>query len=305
MPLSRRILVSLVNALGWALRVSRVRGRHIPAAALHRAVPDLEVSYRDRWGYVRKAWFGDEMQALGFVGKPALPRELNGIVGPGDWVIDVGANIGITTAELCALVGELGTVWAIEPFPPNLSRLRELKEANDLRRLQIVAGALSDHREQARLRVPIDGSSGHASLVDATESGRVIDIEAWPLDDLVQRRNPTGRLSFVKIDVEGHELRVLEGALGTLQRHHPAVLCEFNDAALAKAGSLWLSLLGRFEELGYEPVAVYKEGRYLRRVNDRGGVERALSTGGGVVDVLLVRGSSEAASIEDPSVRRH
>ncbi len=228
------------------------------------------------------------MQALGFVGKPALPNELRRLVGLGDWVIDVGANVGITTAELCALVGERGTVWAIEPFPPNLARLGELKEANDLPGLRILAGALSDEPHRAHLRVPIDGSSGHGSLVDGAEGDRVIEIEAWSLDVLVRNGRPNGRLSFVKIDVEGAEIRVLAGAGKTLRREGPAILCEFNESALASAGSPWPGLLRRFEELGYRPVAAYKEGRFLRRLKDQLGVQGALGAGGGVVDVLLI-----------------
>ena len=117
----------------------------------------------------------------------------------------------------------------------------------------------------------------------------MIVIEAWSLDELVRRGRPSGRLSFVKIDVEGAEIRVLEGALQTLQRDGPVILCEFNESALARAGSPWPALLGRFEDVGYGPVAAYKEGRFLRRLMDRGGVQNALIAGGGVVDVMLIR----------------
>jgi hypothetical protein len=79
----------------------------------------------------------------------------------------------------------------------------------------------------------------------------VLDVQTWSLDELVD--GVEGQLAFVKIDVEGHEPQVLEGADRTLREMKPLVLCEFNDILLRDAGSSSEQLLELFRQRGYSP----------------------------------------------------
>src|SRR5207249_301008 len=102
----------------------------------HRA-PRL-VRFRDSLGLRRTADFSDHLEVLSFFGvEQRLPWRAAKLIGPGDWVIDAGANVGHITGEMCALVGASGCVWAIEPIPRNVSRLTELQSNNGLNQLHI------------------------------------------------------------------------------------------------------------------------------------------------------------------------
>jgi FkbM family methyltransferase len=191
------------------------------------------------------------MEAQGFVGVYELPTEVAREVGRGDWVIDVGASVGSLTAHFCRLVGPMGHVWAIEPVPYNIERLEQLRDLNDLHYLTIIRGALSNSAGLVPLRLPQRGETGFASFTKSWGAGDVLDVQTWSLDELVD--GVEGQLAFVKIDVEGHEPQVLEGADRTLREMKPLVLCEFNDILLRDAGSSSEQLLELFRQRGYSP----------------------------------------------------
>lgn len=277
----------IIGAVGLLTRTARPRGRHLLANFLHRWASGRIVSYRDRWGYVHTARFADHSEALGFVGKPALPTQLERRVSRGDWAIDVGANVGIVTAELCHLVGPAGTVWAIEPFPPNIETLLELREVNGLNQLDVIAGALSSSQGTAHLRLPNDGNSAHPSLAKTSDLIGEIDVHTWSLDDLVASRRPNRPLAFIKIDVEGHEMAVLDGAEKTLRNLRPMILCEFNELLLREGGSSSAELLDRLSGLGYRPIMALREGRPLAEIPAGASPATLVSMEDTVVDLLF------------------
>ncbi len=192
------------------------------------------------------------MEAQSFVGVYELPSTVAKLISPGDWVIDAGASIGSLTAQFCHLVGEHGNVWAIEPVPYNVARLEQLKDRNSLQCLEIFAGALGESAGRASLQLPREGETGFASFTKTWGMGDLIEVQTWSLDELVEGVDRT--LTFLKLDVEGYEPRVLAGAERTLREMRPLILCEFNDILLRDAGSSSGRLLEMFAERGYAPV---------------------------------------------------
>ena len=213
-------------------------------------------TYRDPWGHLVEADVSDYLERAGFLGahSPAMVRHLDRVVAAGDWVIDVGANVGLVTSRLCQLVGRTGAVWAVEPLPRNVERLEALRARNGLDQLTVLSVALSSEPGTARLRLPVRGGGAYGSFVATWETGAEIDVATARLDDLVAERRPTGRLGLVKIDAEGFEPEVVAGATVTLTTLRPVVLCEFNDILLQQAGTSSVELLARFAELGYAPL---------------------------------------------------
>ncbi len=254
--LASYVLRHTIRAVGFVARHFLPRGRVRLARLIMRYAPEHEMTYRDRWGYRRIALLSDEMEAYGFTGVPVLPDYVARYIKPGDWVVDVGANVGRATAQLCHLTGPGGLVWAIEPVPRNLSRLRYLKEQNNLRQLVIFEGALASRSGTASLRLPVEANSGHASFTRSWGVAGLITVSTWSLDDLTckMRDKHNRSMAFLKIDVEGYEPQVLTGAKRTLEEMRPLVLCEFNDILLRDAGSSSQQLLNMFEALGYSPV---------------------------------------------------
>jgi FkbM family methyltransferase len=158
-------------------------------------------------------------------------RVLRALIRPGDTVIDVGANLGVYTFELSRLVGPRGRVHAIEPDPPSIARLEGLRHR--LPNITVHPVALSDGRGTATLNVPVVRGRRVSTLASLTvppwHDGLehvAVTVDLEPLDAVVPAE---GRLaSFVKIDVEGHELAVLRGAAATL-RALPAMLIEIEQ----------------------------------------------------------------------------
>jgi FkbM family methyltransferase len=144
---------------------------------------------------------------------------LNQFVDKSRAAVDVGAHAAMYAGRLVQLSRR---VYCFEPLPHLAADLkRKLPKS-----ARIFAVGLSDKEGWADLRVPMhDGAPafGLASVEPRTDGGElmVFRIPLRRLDELVQE--PVG---FIKIDVEGHELKVLQGALSILTTHKPNLLIE-------------------------------------------------------------------------------
>jgi FkbM family methyltransferase len=183
-----------------------------------------------------------------------LPSDVLGRVGPGDWVIDIGANIGVVTGQLATRVGASGHVWAIEPVPGNSERLRDLRERNGLEMIRTFDVALGAADGTVTLRLPPQGGSAWASVTASWINAGKMTVPVRSLDSLIAEHGSPGKLALIKIDVEGYESQVLAGATETLARFRPFLEVEFNDEILRDAGSSSEELLSRFRAAGYRAV---------------------------------------------------
>lgn len=134
--------------------------------------------------------------------------------------IDVGANVGLYTGDLLQLARK---VIALEPHP----RLARVLGAFPADKVTVVRAIASDVAGQTLdLEVQISNfreMDALAAVVEGPSSGRTRRYRTvtTTLDDIGKER-----VGFIKIDVEGHELKVLEGARGLLARDHPILLVE-------------------------------------------------------------------------------
>lgn len=241
-------------------RAGVVRGR--ASGAVRRLATHLAhrgtVAYRDAAGHLVTADLDDYMERSGFFGahQPGLVRFVSSVLAPGDWAIDAGANVGLITSAMAAAVGPAGAVWAVEPLPRNVERLRALKDGNHLDHLHVFPVALSSRAATAELRLPAGtGGSGFASFVAPWAGEGRLEVRTRTLDDLVDAHGPAHPLRLVKIDVEGAEGELLAGARTTLTAHRPVVVCELHDPLLRAAGTSAAGLLAAFADLGYRPAA--------------------------------------------------
>ncbi len=144
---------------------------------------------------------------------------------PGDVVIDVGANIGLTTLAASRLVGDSGRVVAIEPHPRIFDYLAKNLRLNGVR--NVVAHQAACGAEEGTLRLS-DLRADDQNHVGPAAGG--VETPVRRLDDLVVGEP---RVTLVKIDVEGFEKFVLEGAPATLGRTD-CVFFESCDAHFAR-----------------------------------------------------------------------
>jgi FkbM family methyltransferase len=161
------------------------------------------------------------MAALAAVAAAAVPRE--GVI------LDVGANIGLSALAFAPLVPK-GRIIAVEPAPRTAAALARTVELNRLGNLVTCeALALSDVPGEALFHDAEHSAGAH--LMDpatlAAESLPTVRVPVTTLDGLVERLG-LARLDFVKIDVEGFETEVLDGAARSFERFRPIVFAEFN-----------------------------------------------------------------------------
>ncbi len=152
------------------------------------------------------------------------------IVHPGNTVLDIGANFGVFTRLFSQLVGPHGSVIAFEPVPLTFRTLAAGIERYRLTNVRAVNKAVSDHAGAVSMVVPsYAGNKGdnlyEARIVNSSASQKTLAVDSVTIDSL-----QLPRVDFMKIDVEGHELEVLQGSRQTLERHHPALMVEVTSS---------------------------------------------------------------------------
>ena len=166
--------------------------------------------------------------------------------------IDVGANVGVWS---WAMARHSKRVHAFEPNPKNLSKLR--RNLGGLANATIHGVALGDRAGEATLRIP-RGAKGHSNQGASLSRIAVGDDRAFTALAVEQRRLDDCAIShvgFIKIDVEGFEQAVLDGARETIARDRPNLLMEIEEAHTNIPID---DSVRRVEELGYRCL-------YLRR----------------------------------------
>lgn len=159
---------------------------------------------------------GDAIRTSGAPYERDLLRALAPFVSPQSVVVDVGANIGNHSLYFAITRGAI--VHAFEPNPDSRHYLRENLDANRVKHVVIHSEALSDE-------------PGTASLVESDDLGTVSlardpagAVRVARLDDF--RFPPELRIAVLKVDVEGCEAAILEGADRTLAVHRPLIAVE-------------------------------------------------------------------------------
>jgi len=171
-----------------------------------------------------------QAEALVKTGLPHIESELRAILGivrtlPDEAVaVDAGANIGLVGIPIAqALRAKRGTVMAFEAQRMMFYALCGGAALNDLENLKAFNQAVGARAGRIRVPVPdygVDQDFGMVSLVEDTGGADEVDVVA--IDGL-----GLARLDFLKIDVEGMEIDVLEGAARTVRSHRPWCWIEY------------------------------------------------------------------------------
>ncbi len=183
--------------------------------------------------FEQQDWFEDE---ISFVRR---------VLQPGEQAIDIGANYGVYTLSMAQAVGPRGAIWAFEPASSTADFLRQGIAANAFNQITLECSALSNAVGSARLSLNDHAESNaierHADPANAGETVRVTTL------DEAANRYQWRDIDFLKIDAEGEETRIIQGARDFLSKCSPLILYE------VKAGqTVHLDLVREFAVLGYQ-----------------------------------------------------
>lgn len=178
-------------------------------------------------------WFEDEIR---FVRK---------LLQVGQTAIDVGANYGVYTLSMAALVGPSGRIYSFEPDAATAKLLRESLEINGFGQVQVIERAVSDSKRRSYFR--IENNSELNRLLDESEAESSDGgVDVTTLDDC-RKEFGWGAVDFIKIDAEGQEPQVVRGAAGLLTETSPLVMAEYKHGM-----EFNYAVIEEFNRLGYK-----------------------------------------------------
>jgi FkbM family methyltransferase len=215
--------------------------------------------------------------------EPALTRILLRLVGPGDVVVDVGANFGWYTCLLARAVGPAGEVHAFEPVPRLAAMTQDAIDLNGAAAaVRLVRAGLGDRVGSLTMYTFRNLPHGHAAASDLGRDDAVpVACDVTTLDDYA-RTAGIDRISVMKVDVEGHEPFVFAGGHALLSSPEaPVIAFEVNPSCLVPRGLAAWDVESTLRDLGY--TEFWTVGR---RATRRLGAGERLQAG----DFLAVKG---------------
>lgn len=137
-------------------------------------------------------------------------------------VIDIGADIGLSTIALARLVER---VVVFEPSPPSLAFLRKNLELNEITNVEVIPAAVSSEMSIVKFHVAQSGAGSHVVAPGHIAGSTIttIDVPAVTLD-----QTDWPRIGFIRIGAKGHEPDVLAGAKRLLARDQPLIWMQVN-----------------------------------------------------------------------------
>lgn len=229
---------------------------------------------------------------------PHLVQLIRNLVRPGDVCLDVGAQKGFMTLHMAGAAGPGGRVISFEPDPRAVDALRANAQRNALVQVSVYPCALGDREAECEFALSrqIGWSSRFPNELARSTVFSTISVRTRRLDDVIAElgiRPAADRLSLIKVDAEGSELLVLQGALETLRRFRPTIHIEINREALAAGGFTPDSVEGLLRSFDYDlfTLRFRRAGAWLRRRLDLCPVASLTSGMGLCEDVLAVHPS--------------
>jgi FkbM family methyltransferase len=183
-------------------------------------------------------------------------RLIRAILFPGAVVADVGANIGIYSRFLSRCVGHTGVVHAFEPSPENFRRLQSA--TRKLTNVRLSDAAVGERSGRSHLYLSDNLNVDHRAYPPEGDSRDTVPIDIIALDDYFR---PGDRVDLIKLDVQGYELRTLQGANRVLH-DNPAIklIVELWPYGLRQAATPWPDLIAALEA----------KGMFIRQVSAKG-----------------------------------
>lgn len=204
----------------------------------------------------------DEGDALRLRGRYYYEKEVTEIivaeVREGETAVDVGAMIGYHALSLARAIGPGSHVWAFEPLPSHFDVMKRNLELNSALNCSAVLAAASNRTGTARLHLSRTNAADNA-IFPTGEVRDILTVRSWRLDEFFS--DNLADVSFMKIDTQGAESMVLDGAERILRNKGLRMIVEYYPKGLAQAGSSGRELLRTLAAAGFEAFEVNRQGK--------------------------------------------
>jgi FkbM family methyltransferase len=159
--------------------------------------------------------------------EPEVQAALDMLLRPGMTVYDIGANVGFHAISAARRIGPEAKVVCFEALPANAKQIEYNASSNRFTNIQVIAAALGSSEGEAAFWTSKQPTWGKLASVGKKPDkfAKEVKVRLRRLDSVVdEMKLPPPAL--IKMDVEGSEIEVLEGARQTLERWHPTLLIE-------------------------------------------------------------------------------
>jgi FkbM family methyltransferase len=200
---------------------------------------------------------------------------INKYIDPKKDVLDVGANIGLHTVLFSRLIKPEQKVLAFEPTPNALKYLQKNIETNNCYSKVIIYNGIATNTKGVFELNVIEGMEEYSAIGKINhpnakdKNSRTIKVPGNTIDSLVKENNLNP--GFIKIDTEGAEYFVFDGAKETINKYKPVIISELSDNLLGAQGFNSDKIFNNLMEIGYKiydvksfkPVSNKFEGNFI------------------------------------------
>jgi FkbM family methyltransferase len=225
------------------------------------------------------------------VWEPSITHYMRGQLKANSIAVDIGANVGYYSLIMSSAVGDGGTVYAVEPSPPLRVRLQENLALNEVHNVVVVPFGISDRTERRAFYPETHTrNTGESHFGEPSQDG----LELRRLQDVISEED-LGRVSLIKVDVEGMEAIVLKDLLTLVPQLNPnlTIVAEVRMCERLRV------LLTRYRDAGFVPWLLENEYPIYRYTCSRVLPARRMSEfpADGQIDVALTRAGPSASRV--------
>ena len=176
--------------------------------------------------------------------EPQATRYVQKIMKPGWTVIEIGANIGYYAMMEARLVR---WVYAIEPGPSNYQQLIANVHLNGYSNIDLHQLAIGDHNGEVGFEI---AKACNWSRIAMSNETATVKVQIQTLDSFI-KEHKIAHVDYLRMDVEGYEFAIIQGARKTIERDRPDMFIEVHRDRLADYGHSQLEFMEMMANYGY------------------------------------------------------
>ncbi|MBY0316021.1 MAG: FkbM family methyltransferase [Bdellovibrionales bacterium] len=204
----------------------------------------------------------DRMQRMIYIKRchePETEKVLKKLISKAKVFCDIGANFGYFSF-LAQQLEPQAQIYSFEPLPKNIENFKKNLKLNAFSKIELVEACLSDQIGETEFLLPPAGESGWGRMAHRDLfSGEKIKRSVITLDSFFLQRK-INQCDLIKIDVEGYEFKVLQGARNVIAKFKPQICIELNEPCLIDTGTSGEEIFKHLKSLGYRMHSISSSG---------------------------------------------